>query len=73
MRKSFSVRRKLLLYRKGRSIVRKDKVGDWDIEGKNIKKVIVTGLEPATSRPVILRSTIDLHDQPDLNEFSFNI
>ena len=26
------------------------------------KKVIVTGLEPATSRPVILRSTIDLHD-----------
>ena len=28
------------------------------------KKVIVTGLEPATSRPVILRSTIDLHDQP---------
>jgi hypothetical protein len=26
--------------------------------------MIVTGLEPATSRPVILRSTIDLHDRP---------
>ena len=30
----------------------------------NVQKVIVTGLEPATSRPVILRSTIDLHDRP---------
>jgi hypothetical protein len=30
----------------------------------DFKKVIVTGLEPATSRPVILRSTIDLHDRP---------
>ena len=29
--------------------------------------MIVTGLEPATSRPVILRSTIDLHDQPNQN------
>ena len=27
--------------------------------------MIVTGLEPATSRPVILRSTIDLHDRPN--------
>ena len=37
---------------------------EWMIGGSNIEKVIVTGLEPATSRPVILRSTIDLHDQP---------
>lgn len=26
--------------------------------------MIVTGLEPATSRFVVLRSTIDLHNQP---------
>ena len=30
---------------------------------KIIQKMIETGLEPATSRLVILRSTIDLHDQ----------
>jgi hypothetical protein len=30
---------------------------------KRGKNMIVTGLEPATSRPVILRSTIDLHDR----------
>ena len=34
------------------------------LAGQLFKKVIVTGLEPATSRPVILRSTIDLHDRP---------
>ena len=28
-----------------------------------VKNMIVAGLEPATSRPVILRSTIDLHDR----------
>ena len=32
----------------------------------------MTGFEPATSRPVILRSTIDLHDRPVLINPIFN-